>query len=152
MVTRRIDVFDPAVVTIAHITAGTTSNIIPETAELEGTIRTVSETTRTSVHAEVRRVAEGIATAHGVTIDVEIGPGYPVTMNDPASVELVRETAIDLLGSERRLGDAGAADGRRGLLLHPPAASRCVRLSRRATARRGSSDGTEQPLEPSRLR
>jgi hippurate hydrolase len=45
-------------------------------------------------------VAEGIATAHAVTIDVEIVPGYPVTSNDAAVVELVRETALDLLGGE----------------------------------------------------
>ena len=47
MVTRRIDVFDPSVVTVGRITAGTTNNVIPETAEIEGTIRAVSEKTRT---------------------------------------------------------------------------------------------------------
>ena len=46
MITRRIDVFDPAVVTVGKITAGTVNNIIPETAEIDGTIRTVSERTR----------------------------------------------------------------------------------------------------------
>ena len=46
MVTRSIDVFDPSVVTVGRISAGTTNNIIPETAEIEGTIRTVSERTR----------------------------------------------------------------------------------------------------------
>jgi len=100
MVTRRIDVFDPAVVTIAHVTAGTTNNIIPETAELEGTIRTFSDATRTLVHAEIRRVAEGIATAHGTSIDVEIVPMAPVTENAASMVELVRETALELLGPE----------------------------------------------------
>ena len=44
--TRRVDIFDPAVVTIAQIVAGTTNNIIPETAFLYGTIRAVSEGTR----------------------------------------------------------------------------------------------------------
>src|SRR5206468_3982020 len=61
MVTRRVDVFDPAVVTIAQITAGTTNNIIPESAFLFGTIRTVSEETREEVRAGVRRVAEAVA-------------------------------------------------------------------------------------------
>ena len=100
MVTRRIDVFDPAVVTIARFTAGTTNNIIPETAELEGTIRTFSAATRTLVHDEIRRVAEGIAAAHGATIVVDIVPGYPVTMNDASMVGLVNETATDLLGAD----------------------------------------------------
>ena len=77
MVTRTIDVFDPSVVTIARITAGTTDNIIPETASIEGTIRSVSEATRTSVHDDVRRVADGIAAAHGVEARVEIVSRLP---------------------------------------------------------------------------
>lgn len=58
MVTRRHDVFDPTVVTIAHVDAGTTYNIIPETATLQGTIRTTSEANRAAVHAGIRRVVE----------------------------------------------------------------------------------------------
>jgi amidohydrolase len=82
MVTRTIDVFDPCVVTVGRITAGTTDNIIPESAHIEGTIRAVSEATRRRVHGNISRVAEGIATAHGVTSSVEIEVGYPVTIND----------------------------------------------------------------------
>ena len=74
--------FDPAVVTVGRITAGTTNNVIPETAEIEGTIRAVSEKTRAKVHDGIRRVADGIAAAHGCEVDVEIEPGYPVTVND----------------------------------------------------------------------
>jgi hippurate hydrolase len=101
MVTRRIDVFDPAVVTIAQITAGTTNNIIPETAFLFGTIRSVSEATRAEVRAGVRRVAEGIAAAHAATAEVDLEPGYPVTINDPAYTAFVTETARALVGPER---------------------------------------------------
>lgn len=84
MVTRTIDVFDPAVVTIGQIIAGTTSNIIPETAHILGTIRTVSEATRTRVKDNVRRVVDGIAAAHGVSATLTIDTGYPVTVNDGA--------------------------------------------------------------------
>ena len=101
MVTRRIDVFDPAVVTIAQITAGTTNNIIPESVFLFGTIRTVTEETREKVRAGVRRVAEGIAAAHGATADVDLEPGYPVTINDPEYTALVSETARSLIGPDR---------------------------------------------------
>jgi amidohydrolase len=101
MVTRRIDVFDPAVVTIAQITAGTTNNIIPESVFLFGTIRTVSEKSRTEVRAGVKRVAEGIAAAHGATAEVDLEPGYPVTINDPAFTAFVEETARALIGDER---------------------------------------------------
>ena len=80
--------FDPAVVTVGRITAGTTNNVIPETAEIEGTIRAVSEHTRAKVHDGIRRVAEGIAAAHGCerrgrVIDI----GYPVTVNDDRFAE-----------------------------------------------------------------
>ena len=101
MVTRRVDVFDPAVVTIAQITAGTTNNIIPESAFLFGTIRSVSEATRAEVRAGVRRVAEGIASAHGATAEVDLPEGYPVTINDDAFAEFVLDTARSLIGSER---------------------------------------------------
>lgn len=101
MVTRRIDVFDPAVVTIAQITAGTTNNIIPESVFLFGTIRTVSEKARAEVRAGVRRVAEGIATAHQATAEVDLEAGYPVTVNDPAFAAFVSETARALIGEER---------------------------------------------------
>jgi amidohydrolase len=101
MVTRRIDVFDPAVVTIAQITAGTTNNIIPETVFMFGTIRSVSEETRAEVRAGVRRVAEGIAAAHGATAEVDLEAGYPVTINDPAFAAFVMETARLLIDADK---------------------------------------------------
>jgi hippurate hydrolase len=100
MVTRRIDVFDPAVVTIAQITSGTTNNIIPDSAFLFGTIRTVSETTRERVRAGVRRVAEGVAAAHDAAVDVDLEPGYPVTINDPDYADFVLDTARSLIGED----------------------------------------------------
>ena len=101
MVTRRLDVFDPAVVTIAQFSAGTTSNIVPETAFLFGTIRTVSEGTREMARAGVRRVAEGIAAAHDARVEVDLEPGYPVTVNDPDFTAFVMDTARDLIGADR---------------------------------------------------
>ncbi len=98
MVTRRVDAFDPAVVTIARIQAGTTSNVIPESAELFGTIRTVSERTREAVLDDVRRLAEGIAGAHGAAAEVSLVPGYPVTVNDGDAAGFVLETASTLFG------------------------------------------------------
>jgi amidohydrolase len=100
MITRSIDAFDPAVITIAHVAAGTTTNIIPETAFLEGTMRTVSETTREATREHIRRVVEGIAAANGTTAHVEIEPGYPVTVNDPAFTEFVSGVARELLGAD----------------------------------------------------
>jgi hippurate hydrolase len=101
LVTRRVNVFDPAVITIGRIEAGTTRNVIPETAHMLGTVRTVSETTRDRVLEGVRRVADGIATAHGAEAGVEITRGYPVTSNDAGFADFVLDTARELLGAAR---------------------------------------------------
>jgi amidohydrolase len=101
MVTRSIDVFDPAVVTIGKIAAGTTNNIIPETAHIEGTIRAVSEKTRAKVHDGIRRVVDGVAAAHGCAVEVEIEAGYPVTVNDESFADHVLALAGDLIGSDK---------------------------------------------------
>ena len=98
MITRALNVFDPAVLTVSRITAGNTSNVIPDTAELEGTIRAFSEHTRATVHQETRRVCEHVAAAHGCTVTVTIANGYPVTVNDSEVTPQVLELARSLLG------------------------------------------------------
>jgi hippurate hydrolase len=88
------------VVTVARIQSGTTSNVIPESAELLGTVRTVSPKTRAAVLDEVRRVAEGVASAHGAEAEVDLVEGYPVTVNDPGAADFALETAAALLGEK----------------------------------------------------
>ena len=99
-VTRSVDPFDPAVLTIARISGGTTNNIIPGTVEIEGTIRTVSAKTRALIRDLVTRVASGVAAAHGTTVDLEVVPGYPVTVCDPGVTAWVRGLAVGLAGEE----------------------------------------------------
>ncbi len=99
MVTRRVDVFDPAVVTVARILAGTTSNVIPESAELHGTVRTVSEKARDAVLADIEQVARGIAAAHGATAEISVVRGYPVTVNDVDAARFALDTAATVLGA-----------------------------------------------------
>ena len=101
MVTRSIDVFDPTIVTVAKIVAGTTTNVIPETAEIVGTIRAVSERTRMKVHDGIRRVAEGVAAAHAASVDVQVTLGYPVTVNGADFTDFSMGVATDLLGADR---------------------------------------------------
>jgi amidohydrolase len=99
-VTREVDVFDPAVLTIAHLTAGTTHNIIPPLAKLEGTFRTLSDKRRAAMPGIIKRVAEGVAGAHGTTAEFELRPVYPTTINDPGIYDLVREISIGLVGED----------------------------------------------------
>ncbi len=99
-VTRRMPVSDPVVVTIARIQAGTTDNVIPETASMLGTIRTLSPENRAAVHAGLRTLAEGIASAHGAVAGVEIELGFPVTRCDPRAVALGRAVVRELYGEQ----------------------------------------------------
>ena len=101
LVGRTVDAFDPAVLTIARIAAGTTSNVIPEFAEVEGTLRSVSEKTREQVHDGIHRVAHHVAAAHGCAATTEVEKGYPVTINDAAFVAFARDVLHDLLGPEQ---------------------------------------------------
>ncbi len=91
-VTREVPVADPAVVTIGRIQAGTTNNVIAETAELLGTIRTLSAHRRAAVQQGLRRVAEGIAAAHGARAEVRFTEGFPVTVCDARAVAFGRAT------------------------------------------------------------
>jgi hippurate hydrolase len=100
MITRKISVFDPAVVTIAKISAGTTNNIIPEAATMLGTIRTLSPRQRAHVAEELHRLAPNIAAAHGCTADVHIEPGFPVTLCDARAVQFGQRVVEDMFGTE----------------------------------------------------
>jgi hippurate hydrolase len=99
-VTRRVDAFDPVVVSITQLKAGTTSNVIPATAHLLGTIRTVSEPARRRAREGVRRVAEGVAAAHEVEAKLHLVEGYPVTVNDEGFARFAQQVACELAGSE----------------------------------------------------
>lgn len=100
MVTRQFDVFDPVVVTVGKIEAGTTNNVIPATAVLEATVRTFSESTHAVVPDRLTRVAEGIAAAHGLTATVDYQRGYPVTSNTPAEVDRAAGLVRGLFGEQ----------------------------------------------------
>ena len=98
LVTRRVDVFDPGVVTVTQIHTGTTSNVIPETALINGTIRAVSERTRSLLHDGIRRVSEGIAAAHGMEVEVDLHIGYDVTINNEDKASFAADVATAVSG------------------------------------------------------
>ncbi|HYN29254.1 MAG TPA: M20 family metallopeptidase [Dermatophilaceae bacterium] len=101
MVTRRFSVFDPVVLTVGKVAAGTKDNIVPDDAHLEATLRTFSADARARAHAYLVRLAEGIAAAHGMEAEVEVRQGYPVTVNDATELDVVRDTVVDLFGADR---------------------------------------------------
>ena len=84
---RTVDTRDEVVVSVGRIEAGNRFNIIPETAELLGTVRTHDEDVQERVHESLKRIATNTAAALGARAEVEIERICPVTANDPALVE-----------------------------------------------------------------
>jgi amidohydrolase len=91
---------EPAVVTVATFHAGTASNVIPDVAELSGTIRTVSLDQREMIQRRIEEIATGIAAAMGVKAEVGYTFGVGATINDPAMTAIVRQAAADVVGPE----------------------------------------------------
>jgi hippurate hydrolase len=98
MVTRQFDVFDPVVVTVGRIEGGTTDNVIADSARIEATVRSFSETAHGAVPERLARVCEGVAAAHGLTATVDYRRGYPVTANPPAEVDRAARLVRGLFG------------------------------------------------------
>jgi len=98
-IARQVAVTDPAVLSITKIEAGSAHNIIPGEVTMLGTLRTLSEATRATMHAALTRIATNIAAAHGATAEAWIDTGYPVTVNDPRGAALVRGVATELFGT-----------------------------------------------------
>ncbi|MCE9521933.1 MAG: amidohydrolase [Alphaproteobacteria bacterium] len=99
-VTRKINAFDPVVLTIAKIDGGTTSNVIPESVNLLGTLRSVSEGSRARAKEGLKKVIEKIAEAHDARAEVKLTPGYDVTVNDGRMVTLAADAARGLFGDK----------------------------------------------------
>jgi amidohydrolase len=97
-VTRQVNVFDPCVVTIGKIEAGTTDNVIPETAFLLGTIRTLSARRRQAVQEGLEQLVYGICAAHGASVEVEFIQGFPVTVCDGRAVAFGERVAEHMFG------------------------------------------------------
>ncbi len=101
LISRETSPFDPAVITIGMINAGTAFNIIPEQAVLGGTMRAFSKAHQEYLLRRIREVAEGIATAMGGSCDVSIhDDSCPPCINDTAMTELVRRAAIATVGEQ----------------------------------------------------
>lgn len=100
-VTRRFDAFDPVVVTVGVLRAGSQRNIIPDTAELQATVRSFSPENAALLQQVLPEVAHHVAAAHGLTAEVSYRVSYPVTVTDPD--ETVRTEALldELVGPER---------------------------------------------------
>ena len=98
MVTRRIKAFDPVVLTVGKIHAGTTSTVIPEHAEMVATLRSFSIESRNIAREGIERLAGHIARAHDMHAEVTFSEGYPSTHNDADFVNLLKRTTLEYFG------------------------------------------------------
>ncbi|MBV8517852.1 MAG: amidohydrolase [Acidobacteria bacterium] len=89
----------PSVVTVGAIHGGVRNNIIPDSVEMIGTIRSLDAKMREELHARIKRTAESIAASGGATADVSIETGYPITYNDPALTEKSAPTLRRVAGN-----------------------------------------------------
>jgi amidohydrolase len=88
-----------AVVSVCSFQAGTTHNVIPDTAELSGTIRTFDQPTADRVLERLREIARGASESFGVEVELEVVDGYPVLVNDPGCAEVVARVGEQVMGS-----------------------------------------------------
>lgn len=101
IVSRNTDPLDAVVVTVGTVHGGTAMNVIPESVELTGTIRTLTAGNRAMARRRVREVAEGVAAGLGCSAAVDLIEGYPVTINDSGLVDRVHHIAAAALGPDR---------------------------------------------------
>ena len=99
LISRETSPFSPAVISIGRIQAGTAFNIIPESAEMLGTMRSFTKEHRAKLLRRIREVATGVATAMGGSCDVEVIDGCPPCVNDASMTELVHQAAIAAVGT-----------------------------------------------------
>jgi amidohydrolase len=100
-VTRRFDIFDPVVITVGSFHAGTLSNVIPDDATFEATVRSFSKEAHERMVAEITTVCTSIGAAYGLDVDATLGDSYPVTINTSAQVDLARASVAEHHGDDR---------------------------------------------------
>jgi amidohydrolase len=99
LVSRRVPASKPAVVSVTKLNAGTTHNIIPDDAELMGTVRTYDEPVRAMIIAEMERMVAAAAQAHGLKHEFSYLRGYDSIVNHESGVARVAHAAAEILGA-----------------------------------------------------
>lgn len=100
IVSREVAPKAPAVFTVGKFHAGSTFNVIPNEAQMEGTVRCFDAQVRASMPERMERILRGLSQAMRVEYDLSYRHGYPPTVNDPAMNAIVRRTGHELLGAQ----------------------------------------------------
>jgi len=98
---RQVDVtLAPSIVSVGRINGGIRNNVIPDSVEMEGTIRSFDQAMREQIHAGILRTANGIAAGAGAQIELDLEYGYPATVNDPALTARMLPTLERVAGED----------------------------------------------------
>jgi amidohydrolase len=97
---RNCDPLDSVVVSVTAVKAGEAYNVIPQTAELKGTVRTLSKDMRIQAEKRLREIVMGVAAAMGCTAVIDYELGYPVTFNNAEKTSFVAKVAGSMVGSD----------------------------------------------------
>lgn len=100
VVSRTIDPLDAAVVSVTGMEAGTATNVIPDTARISGTARALKADVRDHLEQKIESIANGIATSHGASAEVDYRRKYPVTNNHPDETAFAAEIARGIVGAD----------------------------------------------------
>lgn len=98
--TRSVDPLDSVVISVTQLQAGNTYNVIPGTAKLAGTVRSLTPQVRDLLRTRMQTIADGIAQAHRCAAELDYHDGYPPTVNDPEAVSIFRAASIEAIGPD----------------------------------------------------
>ncbi|MGE3146290.1 MAG: M20 aminoacylase family protein [Pseudorhodoplanes sp.] len=101
IVSRNVDPLHSGVVSVCMFQAGTTDNVIPQTALLRGTCRSLTPEVRDQLEQRVAEIAEGTAKLYGASAKVKYSRGYPVTRNHADQAAFAASVAADIVGAQR---------------------------------------------------
>jgi amidohydrolase len=100
VISRNVNPVESAVLTVGMISGGTRFNIVAESCELRGTVRTLSRKTQEMVRERIQALAKASADGHGATFEFEYNYGYPAVINPEAGVTIVEQVGRAVLGAE----------------------------------------------------
>ena len=105
IISRNVEPIDKSLISITKIHAGSAHNVIDDEVTLGGTVRTFKDSTRKFIETKIKKISEGIASAHGATIDFEYINGYPPTINHKKQSNFAANVAKNMVGNDNVLTD-----------------------------------------------
>lgn len=111
IVSRNVSPQEMSVITVGSITAGKASNVIPDSADMLISVRSLNDAVRDNLEARIKHLIHAQADAFGATAEVHYSADYPLLLNDPAMTAFATQVALDWLGEEEVLTDIAPFNG-----------------------------------------